>query len=58
MKAASTVGSYEFLALGDLGRAAYAGLWCVIGSVALSGAWWLIGSRLSGTCLLYTSRCV
>ena len=49
MKAASTVGSCEFLALGHLGYAAYAGLWYVYGNYALSGAWWSIGSRLSGT---------
>ena len=48
MKAASTVGSYEFLALGSLGSAAGAGLCCGGGS-ALSAAWWSIGSRLSGT---------
>ena len=49
MKAASTVGSYEFLALGCLWGAASAGLWFVSGGNALSAAWWNIGSRLSGT---------
>ena len=49
MKAASTVGSYEFPALGYLSNGSYAGLWCVYGISALSGAWWDIGSRLSGT---------
>ena len=49
MKAASTVGSCEFLALGILRGAANAGLWCVNGYNALSDAWWNVGSRLSGT---------
>lgn len=49
MKAASTVGSYEFLALGNLNNGSLAGLWCVGGDFALPAAWWGIGSRLSGT---------
>jgi hypothetical protein len=48
MKAASTVGSYEFLALGYLGGVAYAGLWYVNGNNALSDTRWNIGSRQSG----------
>lgn len=49
MKAASTVGSYEFRALGVLSDGSDAGLWFVGGSSALSAAGWYVGSRLSGT---------
>lgn len=45
--ASTTTGEREFHSLGNLSIGAYAGLFCVSGSYALSNTGWRIGSRLS-----------